>query len=143
MKSLNKGGGSKWGSKYRAKKCEYADFKFDSIMEMNYYKVVLEPEIEYGNITAVVHPKKVMLLPDIGWNLDFLVTNSGGKKIYIDVKGTQTREVKLKMKLWKYFGPAELWVMRAFGNNFRRTEKVPGGPTDIAYIVNGLTLEVE
>ena len=92
-------------SKYNSKKCIYKGIKFDSKMEMEYYKYLLE----------YWRPEEIILQPSFTLQKAFI--DSRGKKqraiLYksdfqlpdgsvIDVKGFETADFKIKKKLFLY-----------------------------------------
>ena len=74
-----------------------------------------------GEITDFVHkPPAVEIVKGTTWRLDFLVLDSDGREIYVDVKGFATAEYKLKLNLWKnHVGKNLIVVQRESYLHFR------------------------
>ena len=88
-------------NKYKNKKIEIDNIKFDSEMEFKFYQKAKEFNIELGmRKTFILQPsfiyKNKKILP-IKYVSDFNI----GKYI-IDIKGMKTTEFKLKEKIFKY-----------------------------------------
>jgi len=91
-------------AKFHAIRNTLDGYHFDSMMEAEFYVWLKK---KYGSdILLSVHPK-VKLLPGINWNLDFFFEGQ-----WIDVKGAETRDFKLKKKLWMLFGPGDLIIVK-------------------------------
>jgi len=88
-------------SKYGAVRKTVDGINFDSTMEADFYEWAKDKYPEIG-----LQPK-IKLLPGIPWKLDFLI-----EKEWYDVKGAETREFKIKKKLWALFGPGVLVVVK-------------------------------
>jgi hypothetical protein len=88
--------------KYHAIRNSLDGHNFDSLMEAEFY-VWLKKN---SDVNMKVHPK-VQLLPGIKWSLDFFL-----KGVWYDVKGAETRDFKLKKKLWALFGPGDLIIVK-------------------------------
>lgn len=115
-------------SKYKAKKVEYNNIKFDSKSEMEYYLYLLKLELS-GQVSDIELQPKYVLIPsyvnskgkkirEIKYIADFkykLV--EANKWVIIDVKGMPTETAKLKRKLFNYFYPELelLWVKKKRG----------------------------
>lgn len=67
--------------------------------------------LEQGRaITDLQEQVKVELVAGISWRLDFAY-REGGALVFEDVKGFETKDFKLKCKLWAAFGPAPLRII--------------------------------
>lgn len=100
----------------------YGEIIFDSALEMKYYKEVILPGIENGEIVDFQLQKPYVLIPsfragnkkyrDIKYVCDFYVVYKNKKPEVIDVKGMPTSEAELKRKLFAYFYPNEnlVWM---------------------------------
>ena len=67
-----------------------------------------------GEISSLSCQVKVDLTCGIGWRLDFrYVDESLNAIVYEDFKGVETQDFKLKVKLWKGFGPALLRITKS------------------------------
>ena len=88
-------------NKYKNKKIEIDNIKFDSEMEFEFYQKAKEYNIELGmRKTFILQPsfmykdKKILSIKYIS---DFDI-----EKYIIDIKGMKTTEFKLKEKIFKY-----------------------------------------
>lgn len=102
---------------------------FDSIMEMKYYRDVVLPKKESGEITNYELQKKYILqdsfekdgktIRPITYIADFYIEYSNGKKEVIDVKGMPDNVAKIKRKLFffRYPNVKYIWVsyIKKFG----------------------------
>jgi len=98
-------------SKFGNKKVEYDGFKFDSKTEMTYYKYLKILESK-GEITNIELQPKYNLIPmfkkngetfrAINYKADFKVTYSDERVEIIDVKGFETKDFKMKRKMFEY-----------------------------------------
>lgn len=102
-------------SKYNAKKVEYNGTKFDSDLEMRYYRDYILPRIESGEIIKCDMQTNYELQPKfeymgkkeraIMYRSDFDLTYSNGRFVVIDTKGMVKPMDKLKLKMFKYRYP--------------------------------------
>ena len=105
-------------SKYNVssnKSCRtYNGIVFDSEMEMKYYRDVILPKSETGEITAYELQKKFELQPKaIGdYIADFYVGYRDGSTEVVDVKGMPDKvaQIKKKMFLYKYPEQKYIWI---------------------------------
>lgn len=98
-------------NKYRNKKTVYDGYKFDSIVEKDYYKHLKRKE-EEGLIKNLTLQKRFILQPAfkhngktiraITYTSDFYYITADGQETVIDVKGVLTAEFKIKLKLMRY-----------------------------------------
>lgn len=98
------------------------DIVFDSVLEMKYYRDVVLPKMESGEITYYELQKKYTLLDGfehggkrvlpIIYIADFYIEYSDGHVEVIDIKGCPDTTAKLKRKLFWYRYPNTeyLWV---------------------------------
>lgn len=93
-------------SKYGAKKTEVDGIVFDSQREANYY-CELKILKQAGEIRDFALQPKYILLPGneknrgIAYIADFLIVHNDGSTEVIDVKGMETRDFKLKKKMFE------------------------------------------
>ena len=93
----------------------YNGIVFDSVLEMRYYRDVICPKVESGDITDVQLQVKYELQPKfvhdgksvqaINYVADFVVTYSNGIMEVIDTKGCPDSTALLKRKLFWYVYP--------------------------------------
>lgn len=95
-----------------AKKTLVDGVRFDSDSEAQYYRQRKDALKAIGY--SMYHHPKVLIFPDITWELDFYLHNSEtDHMIFVDVKGMKTaREAKLKIKIWRQIGPGDLQIIR-------------------------------
>lgn len=70
---------------------------------------------------VLLGPSQIRYVPD------FAVYGDTEDPIYIDIKGMETPEFKLKKKLWAAHGPGNLHIVKKSGKKFKTTEIVQGG----------------
>jgi hypothetical protein len=109
-------------NKYRAKPTEYKGRRFDSKMEMEYYRNVLEP-LEQATSGMVVLPQiPVWLARTFRYVPDFLVFGATDyfdhNLLFVDVKGAETTRFRDTCNLWTQWGKAPLYVIKRKGKSF-------------------------
>ncbi len=107
-------------SKYGARKTEFDGIMFDSQLELSFYKklrenniVILERQTKFV-LQESFHIGKE-LIREIAYKSDFLIEWCW-RRIYIDSKGMEVPEFKIKHKMWlfKYGNTHELIVTGSF-----------------------------
>ena len=102
---------------------------FDSVMEMKYYRDVLCPKVESGEVVEYELQKPYELQPEfehdgkkvraIKYVADYYIRYADGHEEVIDIKGCPDSSAKLKRKLfWYHYPDVEyLWVtyVKKFG----------------------------
>ena len=93
----------------------YNGIVFDSILEMKYYRDVLLPKVESGEIINYVLQKPYELQPKFVHNgkairpiqyvADFYIVYKDGREEVIDTKGYGDQVAKLKRKIFWYHYP--------------------------------------
>lgn len=94
-------------NKYRNVKTKWNGRTFDSKREA-LYAVALENGLRRGTVTKVEYQPVYELLPRpnrIKYIPDFRVTYPDGRVEAIDVKGMETKDFKLKAKMFRHFYP--------------------------------------
>lgn len=101
-------------SKFKAKKIEINDIKFDSMLESDYYLHLLD-EKKKGNIMDFEIKPSFILQPSFKKNnktftaikyiADFKVILLSGEELIVDTKGFITPDFKIKLKLFEYNYP--------------------------------------
>lgn len=98
------------------------DIVFDSVLEMNYYKNVILPSVESGEIKSFELQKKYELQPKFESNeknikaiiyvADFYIEYANGDIKVIDIKGMpdSVAKIKRKMFLYKYPDIEYVWL---------------------------------
>lgn len=106
---------------------------FRSKAEAQFYLYLksLEQNKEIANIRCEV---KVNLLPGkrnerVDYYVDFVVTElPSNEDVYCEVKGFETDKWKIKLKLWRHFGPGRLKIYKVGWNKLELFEEViPSG----------------
>lgn len=93
----------------------FNDIVFDSAVEMKYYRDVILPEVEAGNIVHFERQKKYILQPSythcgkkvqpIEYKADYYVVYADGREQVIDIKGCPDAVAKLKRKMFWFVYP--------------------------------------
>lgn len=88
---------------------------FDSVLEMKYYRDVILPKVNSGEIIHYERQKKYELQPSyiyhgnkvrpIDYKADFYIDYSNGNSVVIDIKGCPDSVAKLKRKMFSYKYP--------------------------------------
>lgn len=90
----------KRGNKYGAVKTTVNGITFDSKAEAAFYGYLL-PLQKIGRIEKIELQKTFTLYAGIKYRADFVITMKGGDVRYIDIKGVETANFKLKRKLFE------------------------------------------
>ena len=101
-------------NKYKNKRCEIDGIKFQSLAEGNYYsmlKLLAGKEIKY-----FLRQVPFDLPGGIKYRVDFQVFRNDGTTQFIDVKGVQTAEFRLKKKMVEALYPVKIVCMKKTGN---------------------------
>lgn len=107
------------------KKCErtFDDIVFDSVLEMKYYRDIILPKLENGELVHCEMQKKYVLQPafnrkgkivrPVEYKADFYTVDKNGKETVIDVKGCPDNVAKLKRKMFWYTYPdlEYIWIV--------------------------------
>ena len=93
----------------------YDGIVFDSVLEMRYYREVVLPGVESGEITSFELQKKFQLQPSftrdgkrirsIDYIADFVLLYADGHEVVIDTKGKADTTALLKRKMFYYRYP--------------------------------------
>ena len=88
---------------------------FDSAIEMKYYRDIVLPQTENGEIAKYELQRKYILQPKFIHNnktvqpivyvADFFIRYKDGKEIVVDIKGCADSIAKLKRKMFRYQYP--------------------------------------
>lgn len=104
--------------KYNAKPADGFGSKFEAAV---YHALLLREKL--GEIKEIKKQQTVVLQSGpretrITWRVDFsAVEVPSGEIVYIEAKGFETNDYKLKLKLWKFKPPAKLIIYKG---DFRR-----------------------
>ena len=102
-------------NKFNAKKVKDFNGKViaDSKAEREYYTRNLFLREKIGEIKNVTKWPTIQLTPFIDWKLDYSYYEKETKPtIYVDVKGVETGEFRLKKNLWKTHGRGPLEIAK-------------------------------
>lgn len=123
--------GRRKSNKYGAKPMVIDGIRFDSTLEAEYYVYLkalnkagviakLELQVKCELLPAQKHPVTGKHIRAITYIADFRVTYPDGSVEYLDTKGYEKPEFKLKAKLFiaKYKQP--LWLIRKSGKNWAK-----------------------
>lgn len=95
---------------------------FDSVVEMRYYREIVLPQFDAGEITYFERQKNYELQPaysyfgqkvrPIYYRADFYIKRKDGKEVVVDIKGCPDTVAKLKRKMFCYRYPEieYLWI---------------------------------
>lgn len=99
--------------KYGAKKVDLDGRRFDSKLEASVYQLLKLRE-RAGEITDLRCQVQVLLTKaSIILKPDFAFTDvKTGAPMYAEAKGFETAEWRLKLRLWRHYGPAPLEVWK-------------------------------
>lgn len=98
-------------NKYGNKKTIVDGINFDSKAEARYY-TELKLREQAGEIEIIeIQPKVYLTDARILYKPDFLIRETQGPKVWIDVKGFETPVFKIKKKLWAHYGPGRLDIV--------------------------------
>lgn len=110
-------------NKYRATRVKNDLGAYDSKLEANYRKFVLDPKLKSGEISDLWEHKAYSIFPNIKWKVDFSYIENG-VRVYDEVKGAETEGYRLKKNIWKACGPGELRIIKGIGLKFKVTEVI-------------------
>jgi hypothetical protein len=120
--SAKKSGRSKFNVSADKENRTHAGIEFDSELEMKYYRDVVLPQIQEGNIISCETQKKYILQPSfkhgeqnvlpIEYKADFYIVYKNGEEKVIDIKGFAEPIAKIKRKMFWYLYPKIefLWI---------------------------------
>ena len=87
-------------SKYNAKKTNVDGHTFDSQKEADYY-CELKLQLQAKEIKGFCLQPTFILAEGLKYKADFIIFNNDGTSEIIDVKGFQTKEYKIKKKVFE------------------------------------------
>ena len=118
----------------------YDGIVFDSAMEMKYYRDVVVPQMDAGDIIVCERQKKYILQPayihngkkvqPIEYKADFYIKHQDGREIVIDIKGCPDNVALIKRKMFWYVYPDIEYVWMGFS-------RMDGGWVTYEIIKNG------
>jgi len=96
--------------KYNAIRSEADNIKFDSKKEMNYY-LQLKLRVKAGEIIFFLLQTPFNLPGNVKYRVDFQEFHSDGTVHFIDVKGMETSEFRLKKKQVEALYPIKIEIV--------------------------------
>lgn len=115
-------------NKYAAKRTSNDGYSFASKGEASCYQLLRlrekagEIKIIQTQVNVRLSDAQILYIPD------FLIRDlKSGRVIYVEYKGFETPEWKIKKRLWKAYGPAPLQVWKGAGMRMVMVEEIPGG----------------
>lgn len=112
-------------SKYGATRVKQAGYSFASKLEAATHQLLklLEAagEITVDQVQASVHLTDARIL----YKPDFKITDlSTGEPVWVEAKGFETPEWRIKKRLWEHYGPGDLQIYRSSSSGPKLTEVV-------------------
>ena len=84
---------------------------------------ILQARVRTGEISDLKWQASVALPMGIRWKVDWSFMRDG-VKVYAEAKGFETRDYKLKLKIWREAGPAPLEIWKGTPQRAVLTETV-------------------
>ena len=113
-------------TKYGSRRQKVAGVSYDSTLEIDYHSQLIFME-KAGQISNLEYHCETVYLSDarIGYEPDFTFTEKG-RKVYVDTKGVATEVFNIKMRLWRFYGPGPLRIVKRAtrGGGFRTTKMI-------------------
>ncbi len=103
--------GTQLGSKFGAIGVRNEDGKYFPSKGEASRAAALQLKEKAGVISGLKFHPSVEIFPGLSWKLDSTYLENG-IQYYEDFKGVMARETLLKIKLWEYFGPGPLRIVR-------------------------------
>lgn len=99
--------------KFRAKRVEVDGFQFPSQLEGAVFKILKLEELA-GELEIVRRQSRVKLtLAEILYIPDFeCIATATRNPFFVEAKGFETSDWRLKRRLWKFYGPAPLHIYK-------------------------------
>ena len=111
--------------KYSAERTVYDGHKFDSKNEARYYGELKLLENARAIKIIELQPKVYLTRARLLYKPDFLIEEKG-QLVWVDYKGFETPVFRLKRKLWKFYGPGPLRIIKSKGGGFYVDQEVSG-----------------
>lgn len=113
---------------------------FDSAVEMKFYRDVVLPQMQLGNVVRCERQKRYILQPSfthdekkilpIEYKADFYIVDKNGNETVIDIKGCPDTVAIIKRKIFWYVYPDINYIWVGYSN-------VDGGWTTYEKIISG------
>ncbi len=98
--------------KYRAKPCEHDGIKFHSSLEAAYYKKLVLAKSN-GDVITFLRQVPFHLPGGVKYVVDFLVFWENGDIEFVDTKGYETKDFKMKLKMVEtLYAPIKVTIVK-------------------------------
>lgn len=97
--------------KFNAKRTEINGIKFSSLLESKYYQY-LNLLIKSGEVVFFLRQVPFHLPGGIKYVVDYQIFNSDGSCKFVDVKGFETSEFKIKKRIVESLYPIEIEIVK-------------------------------
>jgi hypothetical protein len=112
-------------NKFHAQRTTTHGRTFDSRGEAQCFEFLTHLQ-NAGEISGLRHQKYVDLVAGIRYKADYyFVDTKTGEEIWGEYKGFETPEWRLKLKLWKVFGPGRLRIFRGHNPRYSVEDVLP------------------
>src|SRR5581483_3794123 len=112
-------------NKFHAKRVTHSGYTFDSKGEAECFQFLQQLE-KQGRIADLRHQYQVDLVASIRYKADYYFRDLEiGEEVWGEYKGFETPEWRLKLKLWKVFGPGRLRIFRGRHPRYLVEDVVP------------------
>lgn len=111
--------------KYKNTRVEFQGYSFPSKLERDCF-LMLKAREDAGEIRDLRNQHTVhMTKADITWRIDFsFVCSTTGVTEFAEAKGLETQDYKLKLKLYRFYGPGPLSIYKASHRGIYLAERV-------------------
>lgn len=115
-------------NKYSAERVSHAGYSFASKLEVSIFNI-LNLRLKAGEINSIKTQVHIHLTDArILYIADFAALDiASGKEFYIEAKGMETDSWRIKLRLWRFYGPGRLEIWRGDWKNPKLSEVVIPG----------------
>jgi len=117
---------TKKAHKYGASKTEHHGFSFSSKLEAAVYDILYLQKLAGEIFDIQVQDSIKLTEAEIEYRPDFKVTVANGVTRWVEAKGFKTAVWQIKKRLWKAYGPGELWIYEGSHTKPRLAEIIQG-----------------
>ena len=111
-------------NKYSSTRINYDGYSFASKLEAALYQQ-LKLEVKAGIWKSISCQTRVKLTDaEIVYIPDFRVTDPQGMDTYVEAKGFETPEWRIKRRLWEHYGPGPLLIYKGSHTRLRLAETI-------------------
>lgn len=113
-------------SKYGNERAEAAGMSFQSKGERDCYQLLKHMQSAGELKILQVQDHVYLTRARIEYVADFRILDlkGGSVETWVEFKGFEKPEWRIKRKLWMFYGPGPLWVMKGSGLRISRTETI-------------------